>query len=178
MLNYQSRSWPGLEETLVKNPRFWGHLWTMELYPGIVTLVSVRGECMSTVEWAGEVEPRTVGLSNGGELALTPEQIERVALVLSESPTWTPEEAARVLGVSRPMVVRWIGDGRLEDRPVGTHHRLPVESVLALRRARLSAGEFAVTLVTQATDDPEIEASLREAREEAAAMIERRDASR
>jgi len=133
---------------------------------------------MSTIEWTAGVEPRSVGLSNGGEIALTPEQVERVALVLSESPTWTPEQAAHVLGVSRPMVVRWIRDGRLADRPVGAHHRIPVDSVLALRKARTSAGEFAVSLVTQAASNPEIEASLSETRAKAAAMIARRDGVR
>jgi excisionase family DNA binding protein len=119
--------------------------------------------------------PKSVGLTNGGEIALTPEQVERVALVLSESPTWSPADAAKILGVSRPMVVRWIQNGSLIDRPVGDHHRIPVESVLKLREARNSAGEFAVALVTQAAGDPEIEASLSETRAKAAAMIARRD---
>ncbi len=117
-----------------------------------------------------------MGLSNGQVLALTPQQAEIIALVLSETPTWTPEQAAAALGVSRPMVVRWIREGLLEDRPVGSHHRLPVESVLALRRARVSAGEFAVSVISEADTDPEIAASLRGVRAEAAAMIARRDA--
>lgn len=133
---------------------------------------------MRTMEWNTGIEPTSVRLSNGGELSLSPEQVERVALVLSESPTWTPEQAAHVLGVSRPMVVRWIRDGRLADRPVGAHHRIPVESVLALRKARTSAGEFAVALLAQAANDPEIEASLSETRAKAKAMIARRDGSR
>ena len=101
---------------------------------------------------------------------------ELVALVLMEAPTWTPEQAAAALGVSRPMVVRWIREGLLEDRPVGTHHRIPAESVLALRRARHSAGRFAVSVVSEADTDPQTAASLSGIRAAAAAMVEGRDA--
>lgn len=49
----------------------------------------------------------------------------------------SPEEAAALLGVSRPTVVRWAADGLLEDHPVGSHHRFVRADVVALRERRL-----------------------------------------
>jgi excisionase family DNA binding protein len=121
--------------------------------------------------------PRTVELTDGSRIELSQDQAQKVGLVLSNASTYTPEQAAFVLGVSRPMVVRWIKSGLLEDIPVGTHHRLPVESVLALRQSRVSAGEFAAALVEQSATDPRVAESLADIRARAAAKIARRDAT-
>ena len=121
--------------------------------------------------------PRMVELVDGSRIELTQEQAKKVGLVLSDASTFTPEQAAYVLGVSRPMVVRWITSGLLEDMPVGTHHRIPVESVLALRRSRVSAGEFAAAVVEQSVTDPRVAESLADVRARAAAKIARRDAT-
>jgi excisionase family DNA binding protein len=55
------------------------------------------------------------------------------ALVLRSPEDLTTEQAAAVLGVSRPTVVRMIEAGKLPARMVGTHRRLVLREVLAYR---------------------------------------------
>lgn len=57
------------------------------------------------------------------------------ALVLRSPEDLTTEQAAAVLGVSRPTVVRLVESGRLPARMVGTHRRLSLSDVLAHREA-------------------------------------------
>lgn len=45
----------------------------------------------------------------------------------------TPTEAAALLGVSRPQVRKFMDEGRLDFRMVGTHHRITVESLQNFR---------------------------------------------
>jgi excisionase family DNA binding protein len=53
----------------------------------------------------------------------------------------TPREAAQMLGVSRQFVMRLIADGDLPSRrlPGSSHHRVPVEGVVALMERREAA---------------------------------------
>lgn len=57
------------------------------------------------------------------------------ALVLRSPEDLTTEQAAAVLGVSRPTVVRLVESGKLPARMVGTHRRLALRDVLAHREA-------------------------------------------
>jgi excisionase family DNA binding protein len=57
------------------------------------------------------------------------------ALVLRSPENLTTEQAAAVLGVSRPTVVRLIDAGKLPARMVGTHRRLALADVLTYREA-------------------------------------------
>lgn len=45
----------------------------------------------------------------------------------------TPADAARMLGVSRPQVRKFMDEGKLGFRMVGSHHRIPVESIEAFK---------------------------------------------
>lgn len=45
----------------------------------------------------------------------------------------TPAEAATLLGVSGPQVRKFMDEGKLGFRMVGTHHRIPLESIEAFR---------------------------------------------
>lgn len=53
------------------------------------------------------------------------------ALVLRSPKDLTTEQAAAVLGVSRPTVIRLVEAGKLPVRMVGTHRRLALGDVLA-----------------------------------------------
>ena len=55
--------------------------------------------------------------------------------------TVKPHEAAAALGVSRPMIYKWIDAGLLEDRQVGSAHRVTVSSVEKLLEAHAAAWE-------------------------------------
>jgi excisionase family DNA binding protein len=45
----------------------------------------------------------------------------------------TPEQAGKILGISRPLVVRRMDDGRLPFRYEGAHRRCKLSDVLALK---------------------------------------------
>lgn len=45
----------------------------------------------------------------------------------------SPAEAAELLGVSRPQVRKLMDEGKLGFRMVGTHHRIPLDSIEAFR---------------------------------------------
>lgn len=80
----------------------------------------------------------------------------------------TTQQAADLLGVSRPTVVRMINDGLLPAERIGNRHRLLLDDVLAYRkeRRRRQYKALAATAVDiDAGDDPEqIRQQLREAR--------------
>lgn len=48
----------------------------------------------------------------------------------------TPRQTAEILGVSRPVVMQLLKKGVIASRTVGTHHRIPLEDVLAYKRKR------------------------------------------
>lgn len=60
--------------------------------------------------------PQRVLRADGTEVQLTPRQADLVNLVLDDEETVSPAKAAELLGVSRPMVVRWINQGILQDQ--------------------------------------------------------------
>ncbi|MBB6119714.1 helix-turn-helix domain-containing protein [Nocardiopsis algeriensis] len=74
-------------------------------------------------------------------IALARANGQRVS-VISHDVMLSPQQAAELLGVSRPMVYRFIERGDLAATRVGTHWRLLTADVLALaeRRTRLADG--------------------------------------
>ncbi len=54
--------------------------------------------------------------------------------VLADDAELSPEDAATILGISRPLVRRRMDSGRLPFRRVGSHRRLRLADVLALKR--------------------------------------------
>ncbi len=97
--------------------------------------------------------PTTVVFDDGSKQDLTPAEAERVSVTLSDDEMLTPGEAAVLLAVSRPMVIRWVKEGLLPDAPVGAHHRIPRRAVLELKEQRLKAGREAMELVRAAKTD-------------------------
>lgn len=64
----------------------------------------------------------------------------RVSIVVHEMPI-SPQAAASLLGVSRPMVYRYIERGDLDAVRVGSHWRMRAGDVLALARRRSEQAE-------------------------------------
>ncbi len=80
----------------------------------------------------------------------------------------TTQQAADLLGVSRPTVVRLITDGTLPAERIGNRHRLLLDDVLAYREQRRNRQYEALAATTvdiDADDDPEVvRQQLRDAR--------------
>lgn len=101
---------------------------------------------------------------DGTEIELDARQAELVELVLGDTEMVSPQQASVMLSVSRPMVMRWIQEGLLEDRPVGSHHKIPVAAVWALKAARAEHGRRARMAVrSDDGDDPQVAAARRRA---------------
>lgn len=75
------------------------------------------------------------------------------ALVLRSPEDLTTEQAAAVLGVSRPTVIRLVEAGRLPARLVGTHRRLALGDVLAYREATAAKRRTALDDMTREAED-------------------------
>lgn len=75
------------------------------------------------------------------------------ALVLRASQELTTAQAAAVLGVSRPTVVRLIDAGKLSARQVGTHRRLSFGDVIAYREASASRRGAALDRMARQAED-------------------------
>lgn len=48
-------------------------------------------------------------------------------------PELSAQEAANMLNISRPTLIRWLDEGKIEFRKVGTHRRVRLESVAAFK---------------------------------------------
>ncbi|HEY8719148.1 helix-turn-helix domain-containing protein [Pengzhenrongella sp.] len=55
------------------------------------------------------------------------------AVVIPAKQEFTTTEAAKILGMSRPTLMKLIGRGRVDFRMVGKHHRIPASAIQALR---------------------------------------------
>jgi len=75
------------------------------------------------------------------------------ALVLRSPEQLTTGQAAAVLGVSRPTVVRLIEAGKLPARMVGTHRRLTLGDVLAYREATAAKRQAALDEMTRDAEE-------------------------
>jgi len=75
----------------------------------------------------------------------------RVA-VIGESEELSPEEAGRILGISRPLVVRKMDAGKLPFHYVGAHRRCKLSDVLALKEAEDRRNKLLRELVEDSED--------------------------
>ena len=97
----------------------------------------------------------------------------RAVTLAPQSMTLTTQQAADLLGVSRPTVVRLISDNQIAADRVGNRHRLQLDDVLAYkesRRARQYDALSETSVSVDAGEDPDlIREQLREARKAVAA---------
>ena len=78
-------------------------------------------------------------------------QGERVA-VLAEDQELSPNDAAELLGISRPLVVHRMDVGDLPFRYVGKHRRAKLKDVLALK-TRIDAQQSAMEALAEDAED-------------------------
>lgn len=129
----------------------------------------------------GDVEPRylLVGADTHEQVQL-PGSVYRILLQVVEAlnqnlavavaplaQKLTTQQAADLLGISRPTLIRLLDAGRVRYERVGTHRRLRLRDVLAYREERRAEQyrfleETAVPFDEE--DDPELIRSLRETR--------------
>lgn len=89
------------------------------------------------------------------------------------SQTLTTQQAADLLGISRPTLIRALDEGRLPYSRVGTHRRIALTDVLDHREQRRREQYDALDEVSQSTEEdrsiPEVLDDLRRARKAVAA---------
>jgi excisionase family DNA binding protein len=117
-------------------------------------VVAGRQEIRSASFVTAAPQPLSVILTDGNRRELTASQAAQVALVLADDEMLSPADAARLLAVSRPMVVRWINEGVLPDSPIGAHHRVPKVAVLELKERRRRVSAAAMAEIDAAKTDP------------------------
>ncbi|MGL5857278.1 MAG: helix-turn-helix domain-containing protein [Angustibacter sp.] len=97
--------------------------------------------------------------------------------VAPRSQTLTTQEAADLLGVSRPTVIRLIDKGELTAERVGVHRRIQLRDLLAYREARRAAQYAALdAMAVDLDDEDDLDTALKQAREARAAVASRRRA--
>ena len=74
--------------------------------------------------------------------------------VVPAGKTVTTQEAADLLGVSRPTVVKFIQQGKLPHEMVGTHRRVPLDALLDYKQER-RATQLAALAELASYDDPD-----------------------
>ena len=119
--------------------------------------ITIDGQTVSDVR--GTSIPRgaslVLRLADGGEIEL-PSSVERMVLqalrsiarqgtvTIGELPEQlTSTSAADLLGVSRPTLMKWVREGRIEASKKGSHARFAREDVLDLRKRNAVARQAA-----------------------------------
>lgn len=90
--------------------------------------------------------------------------------ITPSSMTLTTQQAADLLGVTRPTIVKFLDDGKIPFEKPGTHRRVRLEDVIAYKEARKAEQYEALsTLGTVDDEDPQAAANnMKKARQEAA----------
>lgn len=112
------------------------------------------------------LNPALVGFLRTAVMAATGGQ---KVLLFTGDDTMSPAQAAELLGVSRPMVYRYIDDGLLEDHKVGSYHRIPAASVHQLYEERRGAAQHAARLLREEPEGPRVAAARERVRAQRAA---------
>ena len=67
------------------------------------------------------------------------------AMVIPAKQEFTTTEAAALLDMSRPSLMKLINAGRIDHRMVGRHHRVPASAIQAFREKQREAGAATMT---------------------------------
>jgi len=114
-----------------------------QLEQGPIHLTDARGEALALPEELRDLLLRGVHEMRRGN---------RVSL-LSFGRLLTTQQAAELLGMSRPYLIRLLEQGELPYEMVGTHRRLRLDDVLAYRRARSARRREALRELSRDADD-------------------------
>ena len=71
------------------------------------------------------------------------------AVVVPVKDLYSTTEAASMLGISRPTLMKLIEAGDLEPEMVGTHHRIPAEAIVSYQRARQASRDRAAEAMSE-----------------------------
>jgi|SRR5690606_13993954 len=71
------------------------------------------------------------------------------AVVVPVKDLFTTTEAATMLGMSRPTLMKLVDAGALEHVRVGTHHRIPMRSIVEYQRRRQQESEETAAAVEE-----------------------------
>lgn len=71
------------------------------------------------------------------------------AVVIPAKQEFTTTEAAAILDMSRPTLMKLINAGRIEFRKVGRHHRVPASAIQAYRDRLREEGQDAMTAIAE-----------------------------
>lgn len=93
--------------------------------------------------------------------------------VVPAGKTVTTQNAADLLGVSRPTVVKLIERGELPHEMVGTHRRVPLDALLDYKQARREA-QFAALAELASHEEPEPQEIIERARRARKKVAQRR----
>lgn len=84
------------------------------------------------------------------------------AIVVPVKELFTTTESAAMLGLSRATLMKLIDSGEIEATKVGTHHRIPAQSLVAFRRSREVSRERAAEALNEfATRDTNFQSNVR-----------------
>ena len=168
---------------------------TQETYlpEDVQDLAEVR-DFLAAHEAAGRdpIAPRylLVGSEQGDQVEI-PEEIHRVLLqvvaalsaglavtIAPQAMTLTTQQAADLLGVSRPTLIKILNEGGIPFDQVNTHRRVRLADVLAYREARREAQYAALAATSVEVDDEDtLEVTLTRLREAKRLAAERRRAN-
>lgn len=94
--------------------------------------------------------------------------------VIPQAQTLTTQQAADLLGVSRPTVIKLLDEGKVPFERVGTHRRVLLRDLLEYREVRRAEQHAALEMTSPAVDAEDVDMVLLELREARRAIARRR----
>lgn len=82
-------------------------------------------------------------------LALLDAERTTGAVVVPVKEVFTTTEAATMLGISRPTLMKLVDSGEIDHLKVGTHHRIPAQAILGFQRARTARRQKAAEALAE-----------------------------